>query len=87
MGPQLTCELRDSGGSQRLGGQCHHVIGRHRDDVDLVTLLRLQDFDASLALVHGLHVGAQVVHAVEATPALVTQERLLPWERTGNGGG
>lgn len=83
--PQLTRELRDSGGSQRLSSQCHHVIRCHRDDVDLVTFLGLQDFDASLALVHGLHVGAQVVHAVEATPTLVTQEWLLPWKRTGNG--
>lgn len=78
--PQLTRELRDSGGSQRLGGQCHHVIGRHCDDVDLVAFLGLQDLDAGLALVHGLHVRAQVVHTVEAAPTLVTQERLLPWE-------
>lgn len=84
--PQLTRELRDSSGSQRLGGQCHHVIGCHCDDVDLVAFLGLQDFDACLALVHGLYVGAQVVHAVEATPALVTQERLLPWEEDGKWG-
>ncbi|KAK2491836.1 hypothetical protein MC885_012739 [Smutsia gigantea] len=31
------------------------------------------DFDACLALVHGLHVRTQVVHPVEATTALVTQ--------------
>lgn len=78
--PQLTRELCDCGGSQCLGGQCHHVIRCHCDNVDLVTFLGLQDFDASLALVHGLHVGAEIVHAVETTPTLVTQERLLPWE-------
>lgn len=77
--PKLTRELGDSGGGQCLGGQGHHVIGSHSDDVDLVPFLRLEDFDACLALVHCLHVGTQVVHTVKAPAALVAQERLLPW--------
>lgn len=72
-----TCKLSDGRCRQCLGGQRDHVI--HGDHTDLTPLLWLQDFDARLALVHGLHMGTQVVHSVEATTALVTQVRLLSW--------
>lgn len=74
-----TCELSDSCCCQCLGGQRDHVI--NSDHADLTTLLWLQDFDACLPLVHGLHVGTQIVHPVEATTALVTEVGLLSWGR------
>lgn len=69
------CELSDRCCCQCLRGQCDHVI--HSDHADLTTLFWLQDLDARLALMHGLHMRAQVVYPVEATATLVTQVRFL----------
>ena len=91
----LTCELSHGAGRQR-----HDVLRGHRDDVDLPRgdhvvqavdgLVRAasqhQPLHARLALVHGAHVGAQVVHAVEPAAAFVAQVRLLSWDDGSQGG-